>query len=395
MECKFITNGIAIDYFGTIKPCCVFRRDQDYNDNNNIHQVSLVDWHQSQKIINIKKELAQDRWPKECSVCRDIESQGRGDSMRLNAQSSYKHYDDKDITLEIRGGSVCNFACQTCWPQASSRVAQYYRQSNMDFVPSQDMDWDFSKLDSIKHRLRDIILLGGEPFYDKRCLKFLDWLVKEKVTASVTIFTNGSVLNRNFLNNYEKNLTLVFSIDAVDLAAEYIRFGTDWKIVKENYMYCRQLPNVQTRINVTTSPYNYYYLPNLMSWISQDWPSVVSFGAADTSTNSSYMDESVFKTEHRSDILTQVIRSIDIVKSATIEEMQKINAINALEAIVNNLKNKTYDHQRNLRLKSFIESMDRVKNIDIWNYCPEIAGYLDINPNKLEKLSPVFLTSDK
>lgn len=385
MECKFITNGMAIDYFGTVKPCCTFQPDTEYRKQNNIKIVDLSTWPQNHTIDRIAKDLLHDRWPNECSECQKIENQGRGDSMRLNAQSSYNDYNKEDITLEIRAGSVCNFACQTCWPQASSRVSQFYHQAKINFIPSQDMDWDFELLDPIKHRIRNIVLLGGEPFYDKRCKEFLNWLKNKKLTIPLTIFTNGSVLDRNFIDSYPGKLTIVFSIDAIGRPSEYIRFGCRWEEVLENYIYCRQAPDVDARINITTSPYNYYYLPDLIEWISKDWPGIVTFGIASSSKNSNYMDESVFPTKNRSSLESRVIAATDIIKNASnITFAQQINAINALKSISTNLKNLPYDQNKHGRIKSFIRSMDQVKNINIWDYCPEAAGYLDINPTRLE-----------
>jgi ubiquitin C-terminal hydrolase len=49
--------------------------------------------------------------------------------MRLNGDAAYSHYAQDELVLEIRPGNTCNLACQTCWPQASSRVTDYYRKA--------------------------------------------------------------------------------------------------------------------------------------------------------------------------------------------------------------------------------------------------------------------------
>lgn len=383
MECKFLTNGIAIDYFGTVKPCCIFRPTQKYRDNNSIKTVNLSEFHLTSDVIKIKNELAQDRWPEECGYCKEIESQSRQDSTRLNGLKSYSQYNNNDIFLEIRGGSTCNFACQTCWPQASSRVSQFYKQANLSFVSTQDMDWDFDVLTKIKYRLRDIVVLGGEPFYDKNCLKFLNWLQKESIFVPLIIFTNGSMLDKKFIDGYQGKLTIVFSIDAVGLPSEYIRYGSDWKIVKNNYKYCLDHPKVETRINITTSPYNYYYLPDLLSWILNNWPDVVTFNTANTSKNSYFMDESVFTKKYRPLLIDRLNSIVIKLGRSPIEEMQKINAQNALQSITKNLLTIDYNPEYHKQIKFFIQTMDRVKNSNIWDYCPETAEYLDINPTKL------------
>jgi len=394
MDCKFSTNGLAIDYFGTVKPCCLFQYDKNFQDQNNIKDLDVSGWHKSEKIISITNSLAQNQWPKECGFCQHTEANGRGDSMRLNGLSSYGHYSSQDITLEIRGGSTCNFACQTCWPQASSRVAKFYQQAKIQFTPPDNMDWDFHQLDSVKHRLRNIVLLGGEPFYDKRCLAFLKWLLTNDVRADITVFTNGSMIDWQFLERFKGRITLVFSIDAIGKPAEYIRFGSDWSTVKKNYDLCRSRTEVATRINITTSPYNYLYLEELLNWISRDWPEVVSFGRAAESRNSIYMDESIFRVEQRSEIIESLIRAQYLLKDSKIESMQKINAANAIGSIIKNLRQMPYNDANRLQFEKFIADMDLIKKININDYCPELARYFDINPTILDKVSSEFFESD-
>ena len=41
---------------------------------------------------------------------------------RIHRLLALQYIPTDDITLEIRPGNTCNFACQTCWPEASSRV---------------------------------------------------------------------------------------------------------------------------------------------------------------------------------------------------------------------------------------------------------------------------------
>ena len=131
MDCKFLEHGLAIGYNGVVKPCCDWSFDQDYAELNHHTQIDLSTWHQSIPIVNARQKLNNNQWPDSCRRCAKIEQQGRTDSTRGNAASAYKSYQGNDITLEIRPGSVCNFACQTCWPEASSRVAQFYDRAGL------------------------------------------------------------------------------------------------------------------------------------------------------------------------------------------------------------------------------------------------------------------------
>lgn len=383
MDCKFASNGIAIDYFGVVRPCCVFRPDQDYKDSNHISKVNLMTWHQSTAIAGIRDQLAQDKWPKECSICEDYERQGRGDSMRLNGESAYGKFDNDNIHLELRAGSVCNFACQTCWPQASSRVAQFYRQSGRSFIPAMAGDWDLEYLSVIQDRLKSVQVLGGEPFYDQRCRQFFDWLRRKNLSPALTIFTNGSVIDQDFIENYPGPMTLVFSLDAVGRPAEYIRYGTHWPTIESNFLYYRQLKDLDFRVNVTTSPYNYWYLPDLIDWMTPRWPNIVSWNPAHYSLPTPFMNESVFPLESRSAMVKRLELAVTKLKVLDIEEMQKINAVNSMESIINNLQTLPYDPRHNKEILAFIKEMDSVKGIRISDYCQDIVGYFDINDVRL------------
>lgn len=390
MRCQFIKHGLAIDYNRLLRPCCSFHGDQTWRDQNQLGQVKLVTWHSRPQLQKLQQQLGQDSWPMECGVCREIESEGRGDSMRLNAESSYGHYQEDDITLEIRPGNVCNFACQTCWPEASSRVTDFYQRAGIDTAT----DWtagdgnsinitqnrqplDLDKIGTVLPRIRDIVVLGGEPFFDPDCKRFLAWLVQQKCTANLLVFTNGSCIDRSILADYAGRITLIFSIDAMGEAAEYIRFGTRWQDVVDNYYYCRELDTINTRVNITASTYNFHLIGKLVEWLAQDWPEVVSFGIASTVNNTWFMDESVLPMISRAWVVERLETSIGALELANIERYQKINAQNALSAIVDRLEHMPFDAIKYQRFVDFVAAMDRVKHTDFKRSMPVLFDILN------------------
>lgn len=381
MNCKLLTNGIAIGYDKVVKPCCVFKTSESWKKINHINNVNLATWHQTDQLNNLTTNLNNNIWPNECSVCQVIENMNRGDSVRLNAENSYSNYSSTDITLEIRPGSVCNFACQTCWPLASSRVREFYKKANLLEIKTEDKKNKFTNFNfllPIRARLKNIIILGGEPFYDKDCLRLLSWLSNNDFLSDIIIFTNGSNIDFNFIKNYKGKLTLVFSLDAIGKPAEYIRYGTSWDIVLKNFNDCKNFKNINLRVNITTSPYNYFYLKDLIEFLVQDWPEVVSFGVASTSNNSLFMDETVIPMENRKKIVDSLNDTKSILMYADIEYYQKINAINAVESIINNLINFNWNESKFTQFKNFVKSMDSVKNISCLDYCPEVADFIDL-----------------
>lgn len=365
MECKFLQHGLSIAYDQVAKPCCVWQYDENWAEQNHSYKVNLESWHNTPAIVNAQLQLKNGEWPRECSICQEMEKQGRADSMRGNGLHAYANYAADDLTLEIRPGSTCNFACQTCWPEASSRVADYQHRAGLIDITSvrSSSIKNFDFLYSIRHRIKSVILLGGEPFYDKDCLKFLDW-AKENLSAQITMFTNGSHINYEFLRNYNGGITLVFSLDAIGHEAEYIRYGTIWSQVEGNYRKCQQLPNVELRVNVTCSIFNYWQLADLMAWLEPEWPTVVTFGRP----KHTWLTESTVVPSYRTALKDQLQQCADRLSTAEIELGQKQNAVNAIGSIVTNLDRIDWSQHDFDKLKNYINRLDQVKNISVGNY---------------------------
>lgn len=374
MDCKFLNHGIAVWYDQTVKPCCAWKPSDEWKTINQVSNTNLASWHQTEAVTVEREKLEQDQWPTGCRYCNVHESQGRFDSVRGNGNISYADYQGDDITLEIRPGSTCNFACQTCWPVASSRVAQYHYQAGLldtaELNNQRLTNFDF--LLPIAKRVKSVTLLGGEPFYDKACREFLKWS-ETHLTAQLTLFTNGSCIDFDFIEKYQGKIIIVFSLDAVGDPAEYIRVGTVWDEVLSNYNKVKKLSNVETRINITTSIYNYNQLENLISWIAQDWPSVVTFGRP----MEPHFSEGAIPIEFRNDIIKSLLNTTLILKNAKIESDQKRNAISAIRSIINNLRSLEFNSTAFDRWKEFVSKMDNVKGMSINDYCPSLALMLN------------------
>jgi sulfatase maturation enzyme AslB (radical SAM superfamily) len=362
MQCKFLEHGIAVSYDHVVKPCCDWTYDTDWAKQNHISQVDLNTWHQSPQVIQIRQELAAGTWPTQCQQCARIEQQGRQDSGRGNSLNAYADYHDQDITLEIRPGSVCNFACQTCWPEASSRVAQFHHQAGLIDIKTVNSDsiTDFDFLQPIADRVRNVVLLGGEPFYDPNCRKFLTW-AEQNLQASITMFTNGSHVDWSWVDAYPGRVTMVFSIDAIGSPAEYVRFGTEWSVVLENFQRAQQHPNVELRVNVTTSVYNYHLVEQVIDFLIPQWPVVVSFGRS----RQPHLCETAVPEQNRAELIVSLERTIEKLKTADIERNQQHNAVNTITTIVDNFKQSNFDPAQFHKLKQFVQSMDHVKRINI------------------------------
>lgn len=369
MECKFLQHGLAISYDNITKPCCSFQYDQ--KKSFSAYDTDLATYHESDYVKSLRTQLANGVWPTECSSCKFKEQDGMS-SMREMGNEAYKDYNATDIQLEIRPGNVCNFACQTCWPAASSRVTAFYQQAGFDvsapdrpkfgiFGNANIVDYKF--LDSIKHRIKDVVILGGEPFYDKNCLAFLDWAI-ENLKANLTLFTNTSIVREDIISQYPGTLIIVSSLDAIGKPAEYIRFGTEWATVEKNYRQLKTFKNVRNRVNITVSAYNFYHISDVIEFLLEDWPEVVTFGPC----GEEKFHEHVVPLHMREGIISRLESVLPKIGRANIAFDQKQHAVKCIRSVIKNLQENPYNEAHHLELKQFSKKLDAVKRIDSADY---------------------------
>ena len=132
------------------------------------------------------------------------------------------------------------------------------------------MNTDFSKLKNVR-------IIGGEPFYSKNLKWFLK-LLNEKINLKNVTFscnTNCSVIRDEEilqLLSLFKQIKIDVSIDGVDGLSESIRFGVKWNIIKKNLNIWNQLAdimisptdsilNINKLQSIIDLGFNYWFMP--------------------------------------------------------------------------------------------------------------------------------------
>lgn len=357
MRCIFLEHGIALKYNNVALPCCSFKPSNKWIEDNNIMNIDLVDWHNKQQFVDLRQILQNNEFPEECNSCKNIESLGRKDSVRLSGYNSYKDYTANDLMLEIRPGNTCNLSCFTCWPEASSQIHQQYKLAGLLDENYESIKHDtFDYLLPVAHKIKDVVLLGGEPFYDKNCKKFLAW-AKENLKSNLTIFTNGSNIDFDFIENYNGKLNIVFSIDAVGDVNSYVRYGSDWQEIYSSYKKLINEEKITVAVNITESVYNIYHMHILIDFFLDNYPSYMTFGLAEEPR--SCID--VIPVEFRKEIISNLQQSIKKVMISKVERNQKINTVNSLRSMISRLEKLPWNKKNFETFKKFTLLMNNVK----------------------------------
>jgi hypothetical protein len=125
------------------------------------------------------------------------------------------------------------------------------------------------------------------------------------------------------------------------------------------------MTNIEVRVNITCSVYNYMHLEPLIEFLCEDWPAVVSFGVP----HQPYLTEPSVPQHMRPTVTQSLQRVVDRLTTAEIPADQRSNAMNAVNSIIQNLNSVPFNAEHNQYLREFVAKMDQVKQIRAGDYC--------------------------
>jgi MoaA/NifB/PqqE/SkfB family radical SAM enzyme len=264
---------------------------EEYITNCTLENSSVSNEWNNEYFKQIRKSFLNNKWPENCNRCKHVEDLN-GVSKRMDENhmwfDKYEHLiettdeggevDYQPPHLDVRTGTVCNFKCIHCSPASSSKwvedielIKQYgfeYRDINNKWI-SQDNDfWDSLDISQIKR----YNFLGGESFYNKRHNEFIKRLNKSPFAKDVEIayVSNGSLKFEN-MENFKK-VRLRLSVDCVERAGEYFRFGLNWKQWTENI---KDFPsNFDVSFQWTCSNVSMFYLIDTYDYLREEFPNI-------------------------------------------------------------------------------------------------------------------------
>ena len=184
-------------------------------------------------------------------------------------------FNNSPISLDLNISNVCNMKCVMCssmystlWYEDEMLLTgkssftvdgSSYNIVNKDGVFTSDMpNWIDSpiwweKFNAIKHRVKHIYMLGGEPFIVKGHGALLDNLIESGHAGDIVLEydTNLSVINPVILDKLAKfkNIRLSVSIDEIGEQYDLIRFGGKFETLVRNLEKLKERNIKITRIS--------------------------------------------------------------------------------------------------------------------------------------------------
>ena len=238
----------------------------------NIKTMSLHEWFNSEPVRHLRKDILSDERTEICKLCYQEQEVGNtsrrhranqksviftkqafkesylqspGHTHFEHSQSTGGHTNTLPIDLHIDLGNYCNLACKMCWPGASTKIATQHVKWGIQ-EDKQYLGNDWTKDEKVWNRflnelleipkLKNIHLMGGETLLTKRFEEMVDFMIDHKrFDLNWSFVTNGTIFNRLLMDKLKQfqRVGIEVSIETASLHNEYVRQGTDNKLVME------------------------------------------------------------------------------------------------------------------------------------------------------------------
>jgi MoaA/NifB/PqqE/SkfB family radical SAM enzyme len=332
--CSLLWKHISNEPLGHVRTCCI-ARERVHDENGKpytLGETSVRDIFHSEYYRNIRQAIRSGGMPANCEPCWQDERNGKKSKREIYNEYAEWRYGpidwdnepDMPEDFQLILSTTCNLKCRSCNPgysskwvkEADERGLPYVKESvNVSLDDMQNSRFWTEINDWLPH-IKYLEVMGGEPLYMKEFRQFVDKLVADGISKNVHLnfSTNGTTLNKTFMNKMLKNFASVgfnVSIDsAVKKRFEYLRHGADWNEVRDNLDYYHELHvNKQAHVGITctVTALNVMYLAEFHSIFAERWPEFRIFH--NTAFYPSWYNPSVFPEECKPDIVKPVVEA--------------------------------------------------------------------------------------
>jgi MoaA/NifB/PqqE/SkfB family radical SAM enzyme len=199
---------------GVVSACCMSR---DY-ELGRYPESTLIDIWFGERVKAMREAIDKFDFSKGCTSClKQITAGNYHNSLLAAFQHKTPPASNVFPTIfEFEISSICNYECIMCGGDWSSSI-----RKNREKLPPLRSPYDdefLKQLTPFIPHLQCARFLGGEPFATPLYYKIWDTLYKYNPNIEIIITTNGSILNQNVINMFDKykDVAICISIDSLN-----------------------------------------------------------------------------------------------------------------------------------------------------------------------------------
>lgn len=391
---------------GVAAPCCIAESCASDDGVGNSRKQSLMELVNSPKMNQLRLDMIAGVKNPECIKCHNHENQNVR-SFRQMFNDEHGHHFDEAIEFtnpdtgeltefkmryfDIRFSNICNFKCRTCGSGFSTQWEQEDLKSKVFYarvIPKNDSK-EFLKdvIEQIDY-METAYFAGGEPLITEEHYVMLEEMIRRGKT-DINLRYNTNLSNLKFKDkdllslwkHFKKRIDIYASIDHYGERAEYIRHGTNWGRVEENFMIAKETPYISVQMNTVLSVFNLLTIHDFYSYI-------IEKGLYDNS-DSVYTLYCMSTPEHvTAHILPPDLKEIGKQQiEATIKLMQSKNfskeKIGQLESAIPWIFSKNTWEEQKIKFREEIYRLDKLRDEDFKKTFPEISSLTKPDKKKM------------
>lgn len=292
-DVEYLDESIKNDFVKLLfdnKSLCVMPWIGIHQDGNKVDSCCIQITDQNYDVAVVKKNMLDNKKPKECRECYLIED-GNSISNRVLLSSEWSqrlniktiedlNNSNKIEYFDFRLDNTCNLMCRTCNPQNSSLIEKEYSKIGLYTGIPINKKTSFFNDDQLKNGKR-FYFAGGEPLWHPDFLKTLEQLEGlGLLDADIQINTNAAKIPKKVIDIFKKfsNLFFIVSFDGFEDKLTYIRWPNKWDLFCENVKILSELSEKPLQFNCVISLYNITNCYSMLKWIEDNYEnSVLSF----------------------------------------------------------------------------------------------------------------------
>jgi len=376
---------IYVNPDGSVLPCCI----ADYHKHlGNTRNSSLENIWNSEKYKTLRKNMLQGKKCEECSACYKNEDIGLN-SFRQSSNKKYEEFipladktnDDGSLDelslryFDVRWSNICNFKCRSCSSTYSSSWAKEDKENGIDksiliYAGGKDNDSLYRQFQPHFKNIKEFYFAGGEPLLTDKHYDILEHLVEVGNTdIKLRYNTNLSVLgykDKSVLDLWQHfpDIDVDVSIDSWKERAEYIREGTIWNDIENNFKLIRkELPNVNLQTNTVVSVFNIFTLGDFLNYLDEN-------NIIDKKRYYPSFYNLINPTYYSVDIIPDRLKQKIILELKRIDFSSNVN--DKISSIIHFLGKSKYNADLHKQFIIKTQYYDNIRNRQFNNYFPEL-----------------------
>jgi hypothetical protein len=371
--CAAPWRSLHLNFEGQIKTCCAGNPNMlGTNTDGSIEQIL-----QGPVLKEIKQSIKQGILHEVyCKGCIGREEVGFGSERdwhnNISPDFNFTTAEDSDhkpALIDVRWNNTCNLACTYCSEVFSTKWASIKGIANNENIKdeyTQVIDY----IDTHKHHVKEVAMVGGEPLMMKENNALLDILPEDVL---VTVITNMTTdfdkfpVPKKLLAR--KRVGWSMSFDNIGKRFEYVRWGSTWETLDKNVTTVAKRINSSEQHGGIHSVYNIYNCTKLCD---------LKQYAVDKGVSIMWQHvwgDQLDPTQHNQKIRTLAIEEIKKFRNTFEPDENDTPFLNATEQQLLN-----GNGNRSLELKQFTEKVEKNWHLDqkgqfvkLW---PELAEAL-------------------